>query len=298
MKPPIISVVTPSFNQGRFIERTIQSVLSQGIPDLEYVVMDGGSSDETVSILERYTDEIEWVSEPDGGQTDAVNKGIQRTSGAIIGWLNSDDVYFPGTLPQVGAYFDQHPDVDIIYGDAQHIDEKDDVIEPYYTEDWDQARLCEVCFLCQPAVFFRRTTVDRFGLLNDALNYCMDYEYWIRLSTRGASFAHIPHVLAGSRLYADTKTLGARVPVHEEINTMLRGHLGRVPDRWLFNYAHAVLEESNVERSERLAFVAPLAWRSVVAALRWNRSITPAMIRTLAGWVGNSVRDRKKVTSQ
>ncbi len=289
MKPPI-TIITPSFNQGRFIERTIESVLSQGIAGLEYVVLDGGSSDETVSILQRYGDELSWVSEPDGGQTDAINKGTRKTSGEIIGWLNSDDVYYPGALRRVLEYFREHPEVDVLYGRAEHIDEDGSVIEPYYTEEWSFERLTEVCFLCQPATFFRRSTVNRFGPLDDSLNFCMDYEYWIRLATGDATFAHLPHPLAGSRLYAETKTLGSPVTFHQEINTMLRRHLGRVPDRWLFNYAHAVLDDRKVKRSQHLGFVAPLAWHSVAAALRWNRSITPAMARTLFGWVRNSVK--------
>lgn len=264
-----ISVITPSYNQGQFIERTIQSVLSQDIPDLEYIVVDGGSTDNTVEILKKYHSQLRWLSEKDKGQTDAVNKGLHLTSGDIIGWLNSDDIYYPRALKTINDYFATHPEVDVIYGDADHIDIHDQVLERYYTEAWDIARLKDVCYLSQPAVFFRRSVVERCGLLDENLQYCMDYEYWLRLALKGVRFAYLPQTLAGSRLYAQTKTSHFRKEVHREINDMLKQKLGRVPDRWLSNYAYAVAEK-NDKRT--------IAIKTILAAFHWNRWISKSLL--------------------
>ncbi|HUL00396.1 MAG TPA: glycosyltransferase family 2 protein [Nitrospirota bacterium] len=285
-----VSIITPSYNQGRFIERTIQSVLSQDIKNLDYAVFDGGSKDETVSILEKHESDLRWISEKDKGQADAVNKGIRASSGEIIGWLNSDDIYYPGTLRMVSEYFESRPEIDVIYGDANHIDEEDRIIQPYPTEPWNVDRLKETCYLCQPAVFFRRRVVTRFGLLDERLNYCMDYEYWLRLAYGGANFSRVTKVLAGSRLYADTKTLGSRVKVHEEINTMMLRRFGQVPDRWLFNYAHVVLESQGMKRADYWSFVPALVVLSLYASLRWNKMVSKSMQLSMWQWLVGAVK--------
>lgn len=288
--PLSVSVVTPSYNQGRFLERTIQSVLSQaGCGPIEYLVMDGGSRDESVQILERYGGAIQWVSEKDRGQADAVNKGLARATGEIIGWLNSDDIYYPGAIRAARDYFAAHPEADLVYGEANHIDEHDGVIEPYPTEDWNFERLKNRCFLCQPAVFFRRRVVDRFGPLDANRQFSLDYEYWLRLGMGGARFERIGALLAGSRMYSDNKTLGARVKVHSEINDMLRDLFGSVPDRWLFNYGHYVAESQGIARTRRLRFAVTVAEVSLRAAWRWNHKITPAMLKLIAQWVVSAI---------
>ena len=306
-----ISIITPSLNQGGFIERTIWSVLNQDIPGLEYVVIDGGSTDETLNILKRFEGRLDWISETDRGQADAVNKGIKATKGDIIGWLNSDDMYYPGALRVALSFFDRYPQVDVIYGDGNHIDVEDRVIDRYPTKPWSFDRLKTICFMCQPAVFFRRSVVDRFGLLDEGLKYCLDYEYWLRLAARGARFAHIRRTLAATRLHPVSKTLGKRMKVIHETMDMLHQRLGYVPDEWLLSYARVFLNRKGERRLDggRLDTVLPTLtepifsrrrlWTmcvspllaasavfiSLFAALRWNRRITRNMLRILVKWI-------------
>lgn len=286
---PDISIVTPSFNQGRFVERTLKSVLSQNVPTLEYIVMDGGSTDETVSILKKYDAELVWVSEKDQGPSDAINRGIQRTSAPIIGWLNSDDIYYPDALNAVIEYFMSHPEVEVVYGDACHIDENDVVLEQYPTENWDWERLTNVCFISQPATFLRREVFLRHGALDICLRN-MDYEYWLRLGKNGVRFAHLPKLLAATRLHPAAFTVMARVAGHQSINDITRRHLGRTPDRWLFNYAHAVVESQGFSRAHRLRFVIAVSLTSYYAALRWNKRISLPMFQTTAHWIGGGAK--------
>src|SRR5262249_3105363 len=147
-----------SYNQGSFLERTINSVLSQQFPGgLEYLVLDGASKDQSVEILNSYSSRLTWISERDRGQADAVNKGLARATGSIIGWLNSDDIYYPGAIGTACEVLDSHPEVDVVYGDANHIDEHDQILEPYPTQSWDFDQLLRTCYVCQPAVFFRKS---------------------------------------------------------------------------------------------------------------------------------------------
>lgn len=281
-----ISVITPSYNQGKFIEQTIQSVLNQGVTELEYMVIDGGSTDETVNVLKRYEGALLWVSEKDKGQADAINKGIRSTTGEVVGYINSDDIYYPGALASVQRFFEKNPGAEVVYGEADHIDSNGSIIGPYEIEDWDYNRLKEVCFLCQPAVFFRRRLIQKVGLFNEDLMYSMDYEYWLRLGA-ATPFVRLYERLAGSRMYNENKTLGSRVAVHYEINDMLKKRFGAVPHRWIFNYAHAVVDQKGYDRSvplEDLRYTFSLIGVSLVAFLRWTHSLPPRAATTMGKW--------------
>jgi glycosyltransferase involved in cell wall biosynthesis len=282
-----VSVVTPSYNQGEFIRRTLESVATQTGAELEHVVCDGGSTDDTVEVLKSFGRGVRWVSERDKGQTDAVNKGIRASDGEIIGWLNSDDIYYPGAIARIVAVFDSDPDVDVVYGMADHIDRSDHAFEAYPTEPWNVARLRDTCIICQPAAFFRRRVIAQHGLLDENLNFCMDYEFWLRLAKSGVRFAYLEQKLAGSRLYAENKTLGSRLKVHAEINDMQKSLFGKVPDRWLWNYAHAAIDE-RIDRSKSPRwFALRLLVAVLLASLRWNGRISPEMkVSLLDLWRG------------
>lgn len=253
------TIVTPSFNQGKYIERTIHSVLSQENAGLEYIVMDGGSTDETLSILKKYENDLRWISEKDHGQAHAVNKGFRVAAGDIIGWLNSDDVYYPGTLEKVSRFFARHPDVDVVYGEALQINAEGDVLELYPTEAWNLKRLTVHCFISQPATFIRRRVLKQYGLLDESLNFCMDYEYWLRLALQGAKFAYLKDVLAGTRIYPDTKSSRFVLAAHLEAINMLQKTLGNIPAEWIVNYATAKVKSEKQFKFPQLRFISA-AW--------------------------------------
>lgn len=280
-----VSIVTPSFNQGQFIERTLRSVASQKGAEIEHVVFDGASTDNTVEILKSFTPAVRWVSQKDKGQADAVNKGIRSTDGEIIGWLNSDDIYYPGTITRVVTFFRNNPEIDVVYGMADHIDIEDQTFESYPTEPWNFERLKQTCFICQPALFFRRRVVAKYGLLDPTLNYCMDYEYWLRLGRAGVRFAYFKEKIAGSRLYAETKTIGNRLKVHHEINDMFRRKFGKVPERWLFNYAHVMLEGKVNRKNQPLLYKLLLVLLSIWCVFHWRTLVPNRYYVTLIHWL-------------
>jgi len=199
-KRPLVSIVTPSYNQGHFIEENILSVKSQDYPNIEHIVIDGGSTDGTVEILKQYegTYNLCWISEPDEGHADAVNKGFAMAKGEIIGWLNSDDVYFDrGTISAVVEAFQKYPEADIIYGDCAYIWEDGTILRVQCVPSFRYSRLLRGCFLEQPAVFFRRHVVENHKL-DKRLKVAIDYEYWLRIG-KLYRFVHIPHILAADR---------------------------------------------------------------------------------------------------
>jgi len=188
---PRISIITPSFNQGRFIRQTIDSVLSQNYPNLEYIVMDGGSTDSTLSILRSYGSKVIWESKKDKGQSDALNKGFKRASGEIIAYLNSDDVYLPNTLFTVGEYFLEHQKAMWVTGDYFIIDADNKKIQSYvvsykkYLRNKPSfARLCVANYIIQPSTFWRSSLFREIGYFNESFRYCMDYDFWMRIISK------------------------------------------------------------------------------------------------------------------
>ena len=289
---PLVTVVTPSFNHGRFIRETIESVLTQSHPRIEYLVMDGGSRDETVAILESYGDRLSWVSEPDGGQTQAINKGWRRARGTIVAYLNSDDTYLPGAIEKAVAGLRAHPEAGAVYGEGYHVDEAGRVIERYPTEPFDLTRLGQTCFICQPTVFLRRDVVEGLGYLDESRRYCMDYDLWIRLA-HVSRFAYLPEYLANTRMHPDTVTHALREPVHAEIHDTVYRHFGRVSSQWVYGYAHAVLHgHPRDTRWADASFVFRLIALSLLTFVRYRSPIPRSEWRLWGRWIRHALRLR------
>lgn len=205
---PSIAIVTPSYNTGRFIGPCVRSVLEQDYPHVDYIVMDGGSTDETVDVLKSFGPKLRWVSQKDKGQSDAIVRGFQQTSGEILGWLNSDDTFEPGALRAVAEFFAANPDIDLVYGDADYTDTRDRHIAPcVHIEPYSRERLFRYSdFLVQPATFFRRNIYDKVGGVDVSIHWAMDYDLWLRMVAAGAKVAYLPKLLAHFRWLHDNKT--------------------------------------------------------------------------------------------
>jgi glycosyltransferase involved in cell wall biosynthesis len=210
---PRISLVTPSFNQGEFIARTVESVLSQrGDFELDYRILDGGSNDDTLAILERYRDRLTFVSERDGGQVDAINKGLRATTGDIVGWVNSDDVLLPGALAAVADAFRAHPECEWLHGRCEIIDQADRPVRKWVSlykhvratrHSFDN--LITENYVSQMTAFWRRSVHEAIGYLDPALHYAFDYDLWLRLARRGDPL-YLPQKLACFRWYPTSKS--------------------------------------------------------------------------------------------
>lgn len=205
---PKISIVTPSFNQSEFIERTLTSVLDQSYPNLEYYVQDGGSADGTIGILDRYTDRLSgWTSHADNGQSQAINLGFARTSGEIMAWLNSDDILLPDALSCVAEYFRLHPEVDVIYGYRILIDENNQEIGRWILPAHDDRVLSWEDYIPQETIFWRRRIWDKAGgKVDESFRFAMDWDMLVRFRDAGARFARLPRFLGGFRVHPRQKT--------------------------------------------------------------------------------------------
>lgn len=210
---PLVSIVTPSFNQARFLEATIQSVLAQDYwttGQIEYIIVDGGSSDGSRAIIERYADRLAWwVSEPDAGQTDAINKGFQRTHGKILAWLNSDDTYLPGAVSAAVAYLQAHPEAGMVYADANLIDAHGNILGRFPARQTDYQRLRRgFVHIPQQTAFFRADLWRQAGPLDPTFFFAMDYDLWVRLA-RLAPLHYSPTLWANFRLHGSGKSVAS-----------------------------------------------------------------------------------------
>ena len=282
---PLVSVVTPSFNMARYLQETLESILSQDYPQLEVIVVDGGSTDETPKILDGYGDRIRCITGKDKGPSDAATGDFQEARGEILVWLNADDTFLPGAIRTAAGYLALHPEVDVVYGEGWWIDDNGALIRRYPTRSWDPRLLERDCFICQPAAFIRASAYRRCPLDPD-INRSFDYDLWIRMAKQGFRFAAIPEYLANSRMHTGAKTIYERKLVFEASIALLKRHYGYVPLPWVFGYATWM-------RDGRDQFFEPLrpTVRNYLAALPLGLSLNPARRgRFLAEWFSAPLR--------
>ena len=271
---PLVSIITPSLNQAPFLAKTIESVLNQSYPRVQYIVIDGGSTDGSVEILRSYGDRITVVSEPDRGQSHAINKGIRRSSGDVLSYLNSDDVLLPMAVETAVTYLQQHPDVDLVYGRADFIDENDAIVGSFPTADYTFARLMHQCCICQPAAFWRAELTRQVGVFNESLTYALDYEYWLRVDRAARRIVHVPERLAQSRVHPGTKTETARTRFSKEIFEVCRRHGGYVDFNYFRGFWYHLCHERSTGLARRLGVLPGFESRMASIHHRWwNRHL-------------------------
>ncbi|HJR79475.1 MAG TPA: glycosyltransferase family 2 protein [Anaerolineales bacterium] len=205
---PLVSIVTPSFNQARYLEATIQSVLSQDYPRIEYIIVDGGSNDGTVDLIKKYESKLSWwVSEEDQGQTDAINKGFAQARGEILAWINSDDTYEPGAVSAAVRYLREHPEAGMVYGDCNFINEHGGVIGKFGSAQTSYRLLRRgYAHIPQQTMFFRADLWRKVGPLDPTFYFAMDYDLWTRIAAR-SEIKYVPQTWANFRLHTSGKTI-------------------------------------------------------------------------------------------
>lgn len=295
--PLLVSIVTPGRNQGAFLEATLRSVLEQDYPSIEYVAIDGASTDDSPAIIERYADRLAYhVSEPDAGQSDAINKGWRRCTGEILAWLNSDDLLLPGAVASAVRALDANPDVAVVYGDTRFIDAAGGVLgSPPHRPDFEFERVLIGAEnpIAQPSAFIRRAALEEAGILDPTLHYLMDWDLWLRIGARHR-ILHVPELWSGYRLHPDSKTVSREhlSRMAEELERMYETFFAsdRVPERLLarraeafanvrFTAANYALEGGSPAEARRLAARAVRDYPALLARPRMLRKLAYCFLR-------------------
>jgi glycosyltransferase involved in cell wall biosynthesis len=224
---PLVSIVTNSFNYGRFIEDTLLSVKNQDYPNIEHIVVDGGSTDNTLELLKKYKNlyNLKWISEPDKGQTNAINKGFKRSKGEIIGWLDADDVYFDRhCISSVVEVFRSRPDLDAIFGNDVLMDENNVIFRARHFPQWNYKRILRRFYISQPTTFFRSRVTQNYSM-DENLKFAMDLEYFLRIG-KTCKIEHVNRILASTRVHSGRKSISKKMLAVKEDNEVLRkfGH--------------------------------------------------------------------------
>jgi len=270
---PGFTVVVPSLDHGRFIDATLESLLCQDYPDLEILVMDGGSRDDTLDRLRRYGGRIAWASEPDAGQADAIAKGFARATKPWLTWLNSDDVHANRALWAVAEAIARHPEAEIVYGKGHYIDADGAYLRDYPTiEAGPDAEMGALMFakgyLPQPSVYFARRAYERAGGIDRSLRYVMDYELWTRFALARMKFVMVGHDISGNRWHADAKTVSNLGELYAEAIAVQRRHFGKVSPYFVQAVSDHLFQ---ARRGERSGGGDQLFWRWLYFKRAWLR---------------------------
>ena len=266
--PPLVSIVTPAYNAAKFLPETLESVLSQNYPLIEYIVADGGSTDGTVDLLERFSTRIRYFTGPDGGPSDAIHKGFLQARGDIFAWLNADDIYLPGAVRTAAEFLAAHPEIDVVYGEGRWIDEAGKTLGRYPTLPFDSNLLARTCFICQPAAFFRASAYRRCSL-DPAVKLPFDYDLWIRMARQGLRFTAIQQYLACTRMHSGALTLHRRDEALRRSMELLKRHYDYIPLPWVFGYT-AYLADGRDQFFEPLRPSIRTYFATLPAGFRYN----------------------------
>jgi glycosyltransferase involved in cell wall biosynthesis len=253
---PTISIIMPSYQQAKYIEKSLRSILAQNYEQIEIVVADGSSVDGSVEILERMAKghpNLSFLSEPDNGPADALNKALAKSGGTIFGWLNSDDIYSPNIFSKIVAFFDEHPEKVMVYGQGLYIDESDNELGHYPTQKPNVGlrAFAKNCFICQPTVFFKSSMYTLLGPLDTSLKTSFDYEYWMRAFHNFPDrIGFIDEVLAKSRLHKDCITLNDRRTIAAEGAKLAHKYFGVSGIHWFVTYLEELRNSSDMPMGE------------------------------------------------
>ena len=241
MTLPSVSVITPSYNSAEFIEDAILSVSRQERVAVEHIVIDGASSDGTIDIVKRHAG-VQWISEPDRGQSDAINKGFLRARGELMGWLNADDYYLPASLEAIARAAREHPEADVIYGDCVFVDAEGRILRSKVEHEFDRSVLMYFgCYIPSTSTFFRRRVIEWGALLDCDYRVCMDFEYFARLAHAGFRFHYVPRIVAAFRWHGTNVSI-MNLKRRAEERLMVQHRFGKA-QHWpsvlnLLAYAH------------------------------------------------------------
>jgi glycosyltransferase involved in cell wall biosynthesis len=301
-----VTVVTPSYNQADYLEQTIRSVLGQNYPDLEYIIVDGGSNDGSVDIIRDYEQDLAWwVSEPDSGQAEAINKGLKCANGEIVAWLNSDDLYAPGAIAQAVAAMEQNPDLGMVYGDALSFDQGGHPLNELSFGDWDLKEFVTFHIICQPAVFMRRSVVEQAGFLNPDYHFLLDHHLWLRIA-RIAGVQHVPQIWAFARHHRQAKNVAQAAEFGREAYRLLAWMQTQPDLAVLLERNHRSVWAAAHRFNARYLLDGGQAWPALKSYLRslslhpstalqeGHRILFAALSLLGAGWLGDLYYRRKR----